>query len=56
MRVDSFGGNEESSGKEKKDQNIDFSWGLSIPVRDGITLNATLYKPKELSDLLLSYA
>jgi len=27
--------------------NIDFSWGLKIPMRDGIQLNATLYQPKD---------
>ena len=26
---------------------IDFSWGVKIPMRDGIRLNATLYKPKD---------
>jgi hypothetical protein len=46
-RFDSFVGNEGPSEKEKKDRNIDFSWGLRIPVRDGVTLNATLYKPKD---------
>src|SRR2546428_1266315 len=28
------------------DQDIDFSWGVKIPMRDGVQLNATLYKPK----------
>jgi putative CocE/NonD family hydrolase len=27
--------------------NIDFMWGLKIPMRDGVQLNATLYKPKD---------
>ena len=26
---------------------IDFRWGVKIPMRDGVQLNATLYKPKE---------
>jgi putative CocE/NonD family hydrolase len=26
---------------------IDFSWGVKIPMRDGVQLNATLYKPKD---------
>src|SRR5512147_2625525 len=28
-------------------KNIDFAWGLKITMRDGIRLNATLYKPKD---------
>ena len=27
-------------------KNIDFNWGVKIPMRDGVNLNATLYKPK----------
>jgi hypothetical protein len=27
--------------------NIDFTWGVKIPMRDGVQLNATLYKPKD---------
>jgi uncharacterized protein len=28
-------------------ENIDFTWGLKIPIRDGVQLNATLYQPKD---------
>jgi uncharacterized protein len=28
-------------------RDIDFQWGVKIPLRDGVLLNATLYKPKE---------
>ena len=27
-------------------KNVDFLWGVKIPLRDGVQLNATLYKPK----------
>jgi putative CocE/NonD family hydrolase len=27
--------------------NIDFTWGVKIPMRDGVQLNATLYQPKD---------
>lgn len=27
--------------------NINFTWGVKIPMRDGIKLNATIYRPKE---------
>jgi len=29
------------------DKSINFSWGVKIPLRDGVLLNATLYKPTE---------
>jgi putative CocE/NonD family hydrolase len=29
------------------EKNVDFIWGLKIPMRDGIRLNATVYKPKK---------
>lgn len=28
-------------------KNVDFMWGVKIPMRDGVHLNATVYKPKE---------
>lgn len=28
-------------------QNIDFIWGVKIPMRDGVRLSATVYKPKD---------
>lgn len=27
-------------------KNVDFSWGVKIPMRDGVHLNATVYQPK----------
>ncbi len=27
-------------------KNVDFNWGVKIPMRDGVHLNATIYKPK----------
>ena len=38
--------------EEKKEEggegakNVDFVWGVKIPMRDGVRLNATVYKPK----------
>ena len=32
--------------QEQEQKNVDFSWGVKIPMRDGIQLNATLYRPK----------
>jgi putative CocE/NonD family hydrolase len=29
------------------EKNVDFMWGVRIPMRDGIRLNATVYKPKK---------
>ena len=31
---------------------VSIQWGVKIPVRDGIQLNGTLYKPKEIQGLL----
>jgi putative CocE/NonD family hydrolase len=28
------------------EKNVDFMWGVRIPMRDGVRLNATVYKPK----------
>jgi len=30
----------------KAAKNVDFSWGVKIPMRDGVHLNATLYRPR----------
>src|SRR4051812_37491789 len=34
------------------DAQIDFQWGVKIPLRDGVKLNATLYKPQGQKDAL----
>jgi hypothetical protein len=34
------------------DAAIDFQWGVKIPLRDGVKLNATLYKPQGQKDAL----
>jgi putative CocE/NonD family hydrolase len=40
-------GSEEAAGKTPEVQkNVDFLWGQKIPMRDGVYLNATVYKPK----------
>jgi len=40
-------GSAEAAMKSSEAQkNLDFSWGVKIPMRDGIHLNATVYKPK----------
>jgi len=30
------------------ERNVDFMWGVKIPMRDGVQLNATMYKPKSI--------
>jgi len=35
-----------------KDTAIDFQWGVKIPLRDSVRLNATLYKPQAQKDAL----
>jgi predicted acyl esterase len=31
---------------------VDFQWGVKIPLRDGVKLNATLYRPQGQKDAL----
>jgi uncharacterized protein len=38
---------EEPDPHPDKPKQLDFTWGLKIPMRDGVRLNATLYKPKD---------
>ena len=33
--------------KDATSSKIDFTWGVKIPMRDGVHLNATLYKPRD---------
>src|SRR5271156_2038293 len=43
------------SAQEHKDeppQAVDFSWGAKIPMRDGVKLNATVYRPKDQKEPL----
>ena len=46
FRISEFGAGEASQESVKTIKQIDFSWGIRIPMRDGIELNGTLYKPK----------
>ena len=36
----------------QKEKGIDLIWGLKIPMRDGVQLNATVYKPKDMREPL----
>ena len=31
---------------------VDFTWGVKIPMRDGVKLNATVYRPKDQKEAL----
>jgi len=37
---------QQTNPQETSNKNIELLWGVRIPMRDGICLNATLYKPK----------
>jgi putative CocE/NonD family hydrolase len=43
----SGGIHEKADKPSETEKNVDFIWGLKIPMRDGIRLNATVYKPKK---------
>jgi uncharacterized protein len=36
-----------SSAQETKDKQVDLLWGVKVPMRDGIKLDATIYKPHD---------
>jgi putative CocE/NonD family hydrolase len=36
---------EPAQGPRKTEKGVDLTWGMKIPLRDGVKLNATLYKP-----------
>ena len=41
-----------SAQETQEEKGIDLIWGLKIPMRDGVQLNATVYKPKEMAEPL----
>ena len=43
IRISDVG--KDSDQYHEKPENVDFMWGEKIPMRDGIHLNATIYKP-----------
>lgn len=40
------GAESEAPANNETQKDIDFEWGVKIPMRDGVLLNATLYRPK----------
>ncbi len=36
----------------QEEKGVDLIWGLKIPMRDGVQLNATVYKPKDMREPL----
>ncbi len=36
----------------QEEKEIDLIWGVKIPLRDGVQLNAPVYKPKEMAEPL----
>jgi uncharacterized protein len=42
----------QESPAKPTDQDIDLLWGVKIPMRDGVKLNATVYKPKDQKEPL----
>jgi putative CocE/NonD family hydrolase len=41
-----------AKGAPDAEKQVDMTWGLKVPMRDGVKLNATLYKPRALKDKL----
>jgi putative CocE/NonD family hydrolase len=40
-------GAQEAQKKPEPPKPVDFTWGVKIPMRDGVELNATVYRPKD---------
>jgi len=38
--------------KEEPPKAVDFTWGVKVPMRDGVKLNATIYRPKDQKEAL----
>lgn len=38
---------EMEDGRPEAPEDVDFQWGVKIPVRDGVRLNATVYRPRQ---------
>jgi len=47
-----FGASVSGAQAEKKNQDVNIVWGVKIPMRDGIKLNATLYTPTQTTGRL----
>ena len=41
-----------SAQETQEEKGVDLIWGLKIPMRDGVQLNATVYKPKDMREPL----
>jgi predicted acyl esterase len=44
----------ESSGPQQRADPVQLQWGVKIPLRDGVKLNATLYRPLDQKEPLSS--
>jgi putative CocE/NonD family hydrolase len=43
---------EKNAGAPAMAPDVEFQWGVKIPLRDGVKLNATVYRPKEMKEPL----
>ena len=43
---------QEEPKKPEPPKAVDFTWGVKIPMRDGVKLNATVYRPKDQKEAL----
>lgn len=43
---------QEEKKKPEPPRAVDFTWGVKIPMRDGVKLNATVYRPKDQKEAL----
>jgi len=43
---------QEAAGSKKSGSEVEMLWGVKIPMRDGVQLNATVFKPREQKEAL----
>jgi len=47
LLVPIFAAGQQSGGEKKEEPQVEMRWGVKIPLRDGVQLNATVFKPKD---------
>jgi uncharacterized protein len=52
LLLPSFLAAQQPAGAQKPEPAVDLLWGVKIPLRDGVKLNATIFKPHEQKDPL----
>lgn len=52
LLVPAFAAGQQPAGGKKPEAQVDLLWGVKIPMRDGVQLNATVFKPRDQKEAL----